>query len=60
MTKPNCFGDILAHYDYDWSNVCQSCQFRNECEIEAERAEEEYRYRHRIPSRPAQASREFP
>ena len=49
-TKPSCFGAMQA-WDYQFVMICKSChcQFIKECEKEAERAEEEYRYWHRIP-----------
>ena len=50
ITKPSCFGAMQA-WDYQFVMICKSChcQFIKECEKEAERAEEEYRYMHRIP-----------
>lgn len=47
-TFPNsCFGDMMSFCDCAWTH--SYCPFMEKCEEKAEIAEEEYRYRYRIP-----------
>lgn len=47
VSKPSCFGYMLSFCDCAWTH--SYCSFMEKCEKGAEKAEEGYRYMHRIP-----------